>query len=177
MVTKTPIAEIKPWDRFESDTDHQWEIFLFFRDNRPITHQLVGEHFGLKRQTIAEWASINLWSERCAAYDRHIDKARQRAAETAATRRGRKQQRAIDAALDVALRGLNGLVRDFKADLRPDVSPQALARLLREAVTLHRLVHGESTENVQVGGFDPTKLSEEELAQAITLAKKATPEG
>lgn len=163
------------WERQPGELDKEWEAFTFYRENRPKTLEATAKELGIPLSTLYGWSSDLMWRERVAAYDRHIDRARVRAAETAAQRQGRTHARLLGKARRILDHEIAERLKDIEAGHHERMKDSTYRLMLETVVKLERLVAGESTERVDdARKVDFSKLSTEELEQYAQLHRKAS---
>lgn len=171
----------QPWNRQPCDSEARWRLFLAYRDQPPprtlrgASEALGGyDERGLRRH-----ASEDAWPERCAEFDRYLDEQRvalivdvlAEDARTTAARHAAIARDAVEAAHSVALEWLAKLA---KGETLEGWSPNDVRGMIRDMVTLERLVRGEATERVEHGiGFDLSRLTIGEIETMRTLEAKA----
>jgi hypothetical protein len=175
----------KPWNRQPCDTDARWRAFLAFRD-QPGVRTLRGAQEALTTadkvfdmRTLERWTSAFAWPERCAAFDRYLDDARvavlvdvlEESTRETAARHASIARDAIEAARSVVDSWLERLGRGERLD---GWSPNDVRGMLKDMITLERLVRGEATERVEHGiGFDLSRLSLDEIETMRAIEVKA----
>lgn len=161
----------KPWDRIDGENLELFERFVFYRDDveRPRSYPRVAAAFKRRLRAIERQASKYRWQERIAAWDQHVDQARQKASAArrieAHERHGRLGRLLQGKAIE-AIAGGPGI----KA-VRPKNAMEA-ARLADVGVKLELLSIDAPTEIVG-GEVKLTGLSEEARAAARIEAAKA----
>lgn len=165
-----------PWEKQACDTEASYGAFLAYRDQGPGRKLYMQ---GYRPQELRDWHDAHGWRERVAAYDRMIDAARVEAVKAKAERAAVAQDeehRALlaDARALVALE-LEKRVRDcLQNPMTPTMSVSELTRLVEQTVKLERLQDRKATEVVAV---DLSTLTEDELAEAERIARKAKGNG
>jgi hypothetical protein len=171
----------QPWNRQPCDTEARWRAFLAYRD-QPSPRSLRGASEaldGYDERTLRRYADADAWFERCAAFDRYLDEARVEAvvdvlAESArdtAARHAKIAQDAAQAARSVVDGWLERLARGERLD---GWSPNDVRGMLKDMITLERLVRGEATERVHHGvEFDLSRLSLDEIETMRAIEAKA----
>jgi hypothetical protein len=167
-------AELRPWERQPAEDDEQWRCFQNFRDQVPPRRMA---HAGVKRAAdLSTWYNDHRWKERAAAYDRHLDEIRREQREAihklTEQERATRQLGQLAMVQDIIDLELSKLWADAKrSEAFGLVKVSDLNKLLNSAITLERLVRGQSTENVAVD-IDLEKLSVEELRELRELQDK-----
>lgn len=171
--------ELLAWERQTGEPDDAWAAFQRYRDMaapRNMRYAAV-----VSQAKILSWANEWRWQERATAYDRHTDALR-RAEREEMLRQDAQERTAKDIA---TLRGAEELLdNELKKMLAESHASEMslakvsdLTKLLDKVITLRRLVHGESTENVSVSTeFDLSNLSIDELRKWRELQAKVTKE-
>ena len=176
----------QPWTRQPFDTDNRWRAFVAYREQplpRSIrqTSEILADPMTGKPhdvRTLELWSSENAWPERAAAYDRHLDEQRVAApvailnedARTTAAFHADLLRKAQTAAASVVNDWLERLARGERLD---GWSPGDVRGLLKDTITLERLVRGQATERVEHGVLDLSALTIEEIETLRALEEKA----
>lgn len=170
---------LAPWD-FQPgiDTPDSWPIFTWYMQLAPPRRlKPVALAFGLTVQQLNRWAAHSLWVERANAWDRHLAKMRNAAAEDLYGQDGkavaqayletvRTQKAVLDDQLDK-------LVRECaESPERRVLKPNEIVRLSVETLRAERLLRGQATEIIGEE-LDLSQLSDEELAAYEALHAKA----
>lgn len=176
----------QPWSRMQGEPEKAYMSFLLYRDMNPRTLKRVADARGIKSvRRLEQWSAKWKWQERAEAYEKHLDDAwiESKAGQIEqATKRIQRLMKKIawfvdnefDVLVERAIEEKRAKMKDPGRPRSSTVQSQhVLTRLSRDSVILTRLIYGESTENVQSGAFDPSKLSVEELATLRELQEKA----
>jgi len=177
----------RPWERQPFDTERRWHAFVTYRNlPKPRTMRALHEalvasdpHGRWSLRGLERFASDDGWKERIHAYDvwedgewtKHVSTL---LGESARERAGRHLDllRSMQALAVRACRELLAEASVPGAKLR--WSPREISRVVKEALTLERLVHGEVTERTETSvGFDLTRLSIQEVETLRVLEAKA----
>lgn len=68
-------AAIEPWERQPNEGTKPFEAFCLYRDmGSERTLLKVSRQLGKSETLIQRWSFTHKWSDRCRAYDRHLDK-------------------------------------------------------------------------------------------------------
>lgn len=167
--------EIFAWERQPSENDEAWEAFRSYRDQTPPRRT---RHAAVKRsEKIVEWYNTHAWAERCAAYDRHLDDMRRKTREELLAEdekeRAAHQLGQLKMCQDIIDNELAKLWRDTKAsEAFGTMKVNELTKLLEKAITLERLIRGQTTENIGAADGDLANLTPEELRQMRALQQK-----
>ncbi len=171
--------EEHPWTRQPCDDDRKWRAFVCYRDGvLPRTLLSCAQATGESPRELGVWCKEDQWELRVAEYDRWLDLQRSSQVsailgEDAIARAGRHI---------ALLRGMQEVVGASVRDWLRRVSmgevivqnPRDVVRAIKDMVTLERLVHGQTTSNVQLSGsVDLGKLSLDELETLRALQAKA----
>lgn len=142
MPVLSPAAEPEfPWDRHPTETEVAHAAFLAYRDQLPLERSLrrVGTTLGKSATLIAGWSSKHGWVARAAAWDRHLDRAKE-AATIAAI--GEMAERHIQLAIGMQTKALEKLIAlDVSA-----MSVLDLDRFVRTATMVEREARGILTK-------------------------------
>jgi hypothetical protein len=168
-------VEVQPWERQPGEPEEPWRAFQAYRDQVPprgLGRIYLKEGSSVRLQWFNEWR----WQERAVSFDRHTDAIRVAEREEVLKQnekeRTARQLGQIKAVQDIIDRELAKLARDTeKTEAFGLVKVSELNKLLANAITLERLIHGESTQNVDVD-VNLDNLSPEELRQLRDLQKK-----
>lgn len=169
--------EIQAWERQASETDESWTAFQSYRDQTPPRRM---HHAAVRRtEMLSTWYNDHQWAERVAAYDRHLDAIRRATREAVLLEdekdRAARQLGHLKGVQDIIDLELAKLWRDAKAtEAFGLVKVSDLNRLLANAITLERLIRGQSTEQVNVD-VNLDNLTPEELRQLRDLQRKMNP--
>lgn len=174
-------AEVQPWERQDGEPELAYEAFkgyCFQTPPRRLAHSSVRHSSAQLSALYNEWR----WQERSLAWDRHVEKIRVEEKE-ALLRQDEKERLAkmvavLETAGEVISREMSKLLRDSLAtEAYGLVRPSDLNKLLTQWITLQRLIHGESTENVSVADARLENLSPDELRTLRELHSKLAGEG
>ena len=175
----TAYDDDRPWNRQPCDVEVRWRGFKAYRDQvPPRTVRAASEAVGRSYELLRVWAKQDAWRERCMAYDRFLDETRvtvitdvlSEDARVVANRHASIARDAIECAHSV----VRGWIEKIAVGERLEGwTPNEVRSMLRDMITLERLVRGEATERVEVGVVDLGKLSIDELEQLRALEGKA----
>ena len=171
----------QPWERQPFDTDASWRAFVVYRDlpQRPRKYKYVAAALGLTRPAIAQQASRCAWRERAAEFDSYIDRQKTAliidAMEEDARAIANRHLHLISGMLQCAETAVAGwLQRIQNGDKLDEWTPTEVRMIIKDLVTLERVIRGDATERVEVNvGFDLSRLSIQELEQFRALEEKA----
>ncbi len=176
-----PPVEVRPWDRQDGETELQFEAFQgYLRQSVPrrLAHSSVRFGTADLSRLYSEWR----WSERVLAFDRHVSRIRDEERE-ALIKQDEKERTAkmlgmLEGVGEVLNREISKLLRDSLAtEASGLVKPSELNKLLGTYITMQRLIHGESTENVTIADAKLERLSVEEIRELQRIHAKMTEEG
>ncbi len=178
--TEYNVAEA--WTRQPCDTDARWRVFQGYRDMAlPRSLARLAVSLSAQPSTIESWSWQDGWVARCFEFDRWIDSVR---VETMlelmnedARARGARHVSLLRDMQEGAAIAARAWLAEFRNEPTKALqwSPNEIARMVKTAITLERLVHGESTENVDnKHGFDLSRLSIEEIETMRVLEAKAS---
>lgn len=177
----------RPWNRQPCDTEARWRAFRTYRDLVP-PRTLPGASKALASpdgrpfclRTLSKWSSDDAWPERVLAFDRHLDAHRVTVIEDALAEDARAVANRHASIARDAIEVAHSHVRTWLAQLANGDAvevwePNAVRGMLKDMITLERLVRGEATERVEHGlsGVDLGKLSIDELEELRRLEAKA----
>lgn len=170
-----------PWNRQPCDSTARWRAFQTYRDlPPPRTIGAAATALGVNKRRLEIWSSEDAWPERCADFDRHLDAKRVTVIEDALAEDARAVANRHASIARDAIEVAHSHVRQWLADLANGDAveawePNAVRGMLKDMITLERLVRGEATERVEHGlsGVDLGKLSIDELEELRRLEAKA----
>lgn len=177
----------EPWNRQPCDDEGSWRAFQLYRGTPPprslksLKQALQREGSRVELATLKSWAADGLWDARTCEYDNHLDKCVQKAtdailAEGAQARAARhlfSLQRLQKVGDQIVQNWIDRIEESGPAAMH-ELGPAVVVRMIKDAITLERLVQGESTENVAVKAeVDLSRLSVEELEMLSALQLKA----
>lgn len=189
MIKRRPVEYdlARPWNRQPCDTEARWRAFRAYRD-QPPPRTVPGASRALAsptgrpfcERTLMKWSGEDCWPERCLAFDRWLDEHRTSVivdalSEDARAVANRHASIARDA-IAVAHAQVRGWLEDLASGEKLDAwSPADVRGMLKDMITLERLVRGEATERVEHGlsGVDLGKLTIGELETLRELEVKA----
>jgi hypothetical protein len=135
---------------------------------------------GYDLRTLQRYGEADAWPDRCFAFDRWLDEQRFEViadvlaedARAVANRHASIARDAIECAHSVVRGWLDDLAKGYRIE---PWSPGEVRGMLKDMITLERLVRGEATERVEHGlsGVDLSKLSIGELEELRRLEAKA----
>jgi len=166
---------VNAWERQDGEPEAAYEAFkgyVYQLPPRRLVHSSVKHGSAELSALYNDWR----WSERALAYDRHVQKIRDEERD-ALLRQDEKERTASQIALlkgleEVANRELAKLINDSKnTQVSGLVKVADLNKMVGQIILMRRLIHGESTENVDVN-VDLKKLSVEELRELQRLQAK-----
>ncbi len=176
----------RPWCRQPCDSEHRWRAFVAFRDLAPprtlrgASEALTGPDgrpFDLG--TLHRWSRSDGWFDRVVAFDRHLDAIKVQVIEDVLAEDARDVANRHASIARDATEAAHSVVRDWLRRLalgeRLDGwSPGDVRGMLKDMITLERLVRGEATERVEHGvGFDLSALTLDEIETMRALEAKA----
>jgi hypothetical protein len=171
---------LRPWTRQPCDDAGRWRAFVRYRDGAfPRSFGVTAAALALSVQAVSAWAHADAWEERCLAYDRHLDSLRCRAVEDVLVESAREVATRHAGILRDAAECAHSVVRTWLArlaagDALEGWSPSDVRGMLRDMITLERLVRGEATERVEHGvGIDLSRLSIDEIETMRAIEIKA----
>jgi hypothetical protein len=172
----TSAAEVKAWERQDGEPDAAYDAFkgyVFQAPPRRLIHTSVKLRTSEVSALFNEWR----WAERALAYDRHVASIalEEREALLREDERDRTAAhlRMLKGVQQVINREIAKLVRDTeKSEAFGTVKVSDLNKLLNTAITLERLVHGESTANVAAVDASLERLTLDELRELQRLQAK-----
>lgn len=169
------------WTRQPCDTEPRWRAFQVYRDmDLPRSLKRVSAAVGTSQRIIEKWSAEDGWLARVFEYDRWIDRIRVDVMldvmNEDARERGARHVTLLRTMQDAAALAARAWLAKFANDPQAatEWSPNEIARMVKTAITLERLVHGESTENVDnKHGFDLSRLTIDEIETMRALEAKA----
>ena len=144
----TTIREGKPiWTQLEEETDRAYDMFKRYRSlGRRRTLRVVAS---LSRVSVGYVQELNKkyhWKARVRSYDVLQDEKDEQELDRVRRLRAKKVASSMELGYDVLLKGLQRLVEDDEAEINLGDVSKALSVLGKE----FHLIHGESTDNLQV---------------------------
>lgn len=174
----------RPWLRQPFDTDTRWRAFLAYRE-LPLPRTVRGTRAALvaaghraHTSRLELWSTENAWPERAAEYDRHLDLARVRATEEILAEDARTTAAFHVQLLRDAQQACRHIVKGWldriaAGGVLDDWSAGEVRGMIKDTITLERLVRGQATERVEHGIVDLSNLSTEEIEVLLVLQEKA----
>lgn len=169
-----------PWNRQPCDTDKRWRAFVAYRDlDPPRSLAALARRLGMAHAGRLEaWCKSDGWRERCLEFDRHVDSKRVAVIVDALAEDARAVAAEHIGALRMAREAAMSVVAQWHERIAagdvPDMSPADVRGILKDTITLERLIRGESTERVDHRvGFDLSKLTTGEIEELRALEEKA----
>ncbi len=175
-------ADTKPWERQDTEPEIAYEAFkgyCFQTPPRRMQHASVKHGMAEVSALYNEWN----WKERALAWDRHMDRIRVEQRENLLKQdekdRLEKMMVVLETTGEVLSREMAKLLRESeKSTMSGLVKPADLIKMSTMWITMQRLIHGQSTENVNVQDERLEKLSLDELRELQRIqAKMAEGEG
>lgn len=171
----------RPWNRQPCDTEARWRAFQTYRDlPPPRTIGALAKALGRSTRSLEMWSREDAWPERCADFDRYLDAKRVTVIEDVLAEDARAVANRHASIARDAIEVAHAQVRQWLADLAEGIlpepwSPSEVRGMLKDMITLERLVRGEATERVEHGlsGVDLSKLTIDELEDLRRLEAKA----
>jgi len=177
----------RPWSRQPFDTERRWRAFVTYRELPPprsirrcseaLADPATGKPFDVR--TLEQWSGENAWPERCLEYDRHLDAERVKAtasilAEDARTTAAFHAELLRKLQLAAAAKAEQYLDRIATGDKLDEWTVADVRGIVKDCITLERLVRGQATERVDVNaGANLSALTLEEIEQLQRLYEKA----
>lgn len=172
---------VQPWERQENEPELAYEAFkgyCFQTIPRRLAHSSV-KHSAVQLTALYnEWR----WADRVLAWDRHVDRLRL-AEREALLKQGEKERLAkqmvvLETMGELIDREIAKHAIESKASQMSATKLADLNKLVNTWITMSRLIHGQSTENVEVQDARVEKLTIEELLELQRLhAKMAEGDG
>jgi hypothetical protein len=173
---------LRPWDRLPGEGDHRWAAFKHYRNTPPErrSYWTTARSLQLDPTHVEQYARLDFWHERAAAYDLAVDRAEQRGTLANAEARGRELANARGYLTEFAVDSARKL-RDQAGKLQSFGSGEP-AHHAREGRSLGMLVqslqHAESqaagipTAPPAVVKIDFSGLTAEQM-EAVRIARDA----
>ena len=170
------------WTRQPCDTEARWRAFQAYRDQAlPRSIRRLSEALNVGQRQLEMWCTQDGWVARVFEFDRWADAIRVETMlevmnEDARTR-GARHVGLLRDMQDAAAHVVHGWLRRIRNNpdaMLHEFSPRDVSNMVKTAITLERLVHGESTSNVDnKHGFDLSRLSIDEIETMRMLEAKA----
>ena len=141
---------IEPWERQDGETPKQFQAFVIYRDlGEERTLLKVSKELGKSKTLMDRWSSANSWVERAAAWDREQDRlARQEQIKDIKKMRKRHADTA-KSMMALAVKGISKMIDPITKELREDLKPNDIARLVEVASKLERISMGDTSEVIE----------------------------
>lgn len=157
----------KSWEKQPNELDSEWYAFRYYRDHRPLSLTDVSRDLCIPIGTVNSWSADYYWHERTNEFDQHRDRIRTQAAESVLQKNARLHAETADLALKLAGKELRKRISE---NTSRDMTDSSMVRLFEAAVKVHRLITGESTDNLKIPEtYDLSKLSNEQLKELERL--------
>jgi hypothetical protein len=143
------IIEIPEWERQPFDGSRTYLYFCVYRDMDPLERSIKKTAEETKRSLGMLWniSSRWDWAKRAEAYDLHMQRLKLAAYEQARIEMAERQAKEGMTLQSVAMGGIRDLI-DERGQVKANLTPTEIVRLLETGVRIERLARGESTENV-----------------------------
>jgi hypothetical protein len=172
---------MQSWERRDTESDSQYaafRLYLSFPPPRPSLPE-VARRVGKSTITIRRYSADHKWAARTRDWDNRLANIHAGVAAEIAVEDADKITREHLAAIRT-MRELGHLVLAQSLDIArktgraEDVPPRVAGALIRDAVTLERLVLGDATERTETRAqdLDLTRLTGEEAEQLLALLEK-----
>lgn len=176
---RVPYDSEKPWTRQPFDTDWSWALFSEYLFLPPPRQLRLLIRPGLHWSTIEDLSRQDIWRERAACWDRHLDQLRletiERVTEETARQRAErqgKQGKKLARMGELAVDRLTRLLEASPEFGATEVSCRDAIRAIGIGVRVERLALGENTDRVD-SGPDLSTWSVEDLRALKALQEKA----
>lgn len=167
---------VQPWERQDGEPELAYDAFkgyCFQTPPRRLKHSSVRHSTSELSALFNEWR----WEERVLAWDRNVERIRVKEREELLKQdekdRMAKWQAMLESTGELVSREMAKLLRESESSQMSGlVKPSDLNKLMVSWITMQRLIHGQSTENVDVKDERLEKLSLEELRELQRLHAK-----
>ena len=156
------------WDFIEGfESPEAYDAFAYYRDLGPARRTLTGvaRALGVGPGTITRWARHGMWADRCASYDKHRARERERmraAAEQAVDQDWATKRAELLAELhEAASLGAAQLLHRLRTR-RGEMRPNEVVQMARVLMHFGNLANGDATEKVD-GLPDLSNMNDEQL--------------
>ena len=141
--------QIEEWERQPFESSRAYTYFCLYRDMPQLERSVksVAEKVGKSVRTMWDISSKWDWLNRAEAYDLHMQRKALAVQEKARLEMAERQAREGMTLQSIAMAGVQKLV-DEKGQVKADLTPTEIARLLETGVKIERLARGEATEQV-----------------------------
>lgn len=172
----------RPWNRQPCDSEARWRCFLAYRDQVPPrsingASAVLG---GYDWRTLQRYSQQDAWPDRCVELDRYLDRRRVQVIEDVLVESARDVANRHAGIARDAIECAHSVVREWLLKLATGErlepwGPGEVRGMLKDMITLERLVRGEATERVEHGlsGVDLSRLSIGEIETLRLLEAKA----
>lgn len=169
-------ADVQPWERQDGEPEDAYEAFRGYCWQTP-PRRLVHSSVRHRTEQLVKFYNEWRWPERVTAWDRHTEKIRTEEREALLRQdekeRVAKMQAVLETSGELIGREMSKLLRDsLLTEASGLVRPSDLNKLMSTWITMSRLIHGESTENVSVADARLENLSPDELRTLRELHAK-----
>lgn len=169
-VTTTRVAgDHHVWDRLDGEPNGSWEAFLTYRE-QPLSDRTVGavaKLLGKNESGLRRWSKKWQWESRALALDEHLNTVGIDIITMERVEASKRRIRLADSLLSVAEYQLQSWLDDLKANVKLDLTPYEVARIIEIGYKIDRLERGESTDNMAVAikGERLTDMTEAQLME------------
>jgi len=142
------IIEIPEWERQPFEGSRTYLYFCVYRDMDPLERSIKKTAEATKRSLGMLWniSSRWDWAKRAEAHDLHMQRWKLAAYEKARIEMADRQTKEEMTLQSVAIGGIRDLI-DEHGQVKANLTPTEIVRLLEAGVKIERLARGEPTEN------------------------------
>jgi hypothetical protein len=168
--TTAPAAFIDEWERQPGEPPKAWKAFVIFRDmgdERGVYQVRDKAGFVANYKVLMRWADKHRWVERAAAYDRMIDRKRQRAHIEEVEAMARRQVQTGQVLQDVGLSYVKEQL-DTKEKREKSMNANGALRFIDKGIDLEREGLGLDDKSATAAGdATPTVLDAQTQADVF----------
>jgi hypothetical protein len=157
------------WDKINGEPQASFDAFKTYRDmpagKRAVIR--VAEALGKNESGLRRWSKKWRWAERAAAFDAHLETIGMDAIQMERVEAAKRRIKLADSLLAVAEAQLQRWLDDIANEIKLDLTPYELARIIEIGYKIDRLERGESTDNMAVAikGERLTDMTQEQLME------------
>lgn len=166
------------WERQDGESDDAFKAFTNYRD-MPRPRRVLSAMYGIPSATLSEWSTTHAWGSRVTQFDDYLSAVAVGEQESL-IRQGVEEIVGQHLALLQNLREFTARETGKWLEVSRSLAGPSLVKvgelvkLGEMVVKLDRLVHEQSTENIQESFDDLSALTPEELRTLLELQRKAT---
>ena len=150
------MANVKPWERQEGETNKQFEAFAIYRDmGQERSLRKVAERLKKSETLMGRWSGSNKWVDRAGAWDTEQDRLNRIEQQKEIAKMRKRHAKIAVAMLEKSLLAMKTLEAE-------DMNASDIARFVSEASKLERISRGDVGDVVEeregVAAADPVQI-------------------